>query len=133
MRFVRRREVEPSINITPLIDVVFILLIFFMVSTRFIDEQDLALELPTAGAAHTAPDSSALIVDITQGGQYRVDGTSVAAAGLVASMRALHAQYPQRALRLRADGNTPHKVVVHAMDAATEAGFARVDIATRSY
>jgi len=133
VKFGRSREVEPSINITPLIDVVFILLIFFMVSTRFIDEQDMALELPAAGAARTAPEARALIVEITRGGQYHVDGTTVPAAGLVASMRALHAQYPQRPLRLRADGAARHGVVVHAMDAATAAGFTRVDIATRSY
>lgn len=133
MKFVRRRLDEPSINITPLIDVVFILLIFFMVSTRFVDEQDLALELPSAGASSMAAQSPALVVDITDDGRYRIDGASVSAAELVASMRALHAQYPQRSLRLRADSDARHGVVVRAMDAATQAGFARVDIATRSH
>jgi len=134
VKFTRRRsDDEPSINITPLIDVVFILLIFFMVSTRFIDEHDLSLELPAASAATTPPAAEALRVQITRDGAYRVDGAAVAPSELVASLMRLHAQYPQRALRLRADGDARHGAVVRAMDAATAAGFARVDIATRSH
>lgn len=132
MKFVRRAtDQEPSVNLTPLIDVVFLLLIFFMVSSRFVDETDLRLELPAAASAQPMA-STAVIVDIDADGAYRVDGRSTGANELLASLASLRAQYPDRALRVRADGAASHAAVVQAMDAASQAAFERVEIATRS-
>ncbi|MES1925424.1 biopolymer transporter ExbD [Salinisphaera sp. T31B1] len=133
MKFTRPNDVEPTINITPLIDVVFILLIFFMVSARFVDEHDLALDLPAADAATATPSARALIVAVAADGGYRVDGARVSGPALAASLAKLRTRYPHRPLRLRADGDARHAAVVHAMDAASAAGFARVDIATRTH
>ncbi|MES1930084.1 GTP cyclohydrolase I [Salinisphaera dokdonensis CL-ES53] len=133
MKFVRRTvDQEPSVNLTPLIDIVFLLLIFFMVSSRFIDERDLRLELPAAATAQPSVSEDALVVDVTGEGAYRVDGDTTESAALVASLRALRAQYPDRALRVRADGSAAHTAVVRALDSASQAGFERVEIATRS-
>jgi biopolymer transport protein ExbD len=133
MKFVRRTvDQEPSVNLTPLIDIVFLLLIFFMVSSRFIDEQDLALELPAATVAQPMAAEDALALDVTAQGTYRVAGDMTVSAELVASLQALRAQYPQRPLRVRADGGARHAAVVAALDAASQAGFARVEIATSS-
>ncbi|ERJ17518.1 GTP cyclohydrolase I [Salinisphaera shabanensis T35B1] len=133
MKFVRRAtDQEPSVNLTPLIDVVFLLLIFFMVSSRFVDETDLRLELPAAASAQPMASTEAVIVDIDADGAYRVDGRSTGANELVASLASLRAQYPDRALRVRADGAASHAAVVQAMDAASQAAFERVEIATRS-
>lgn len=132
MKFVRRTtDQEPSVNLTPLIDVVFLLLIFFMVSSRFIEEQDLALELPAAAVAEPVSTQQTLALDITQEGAYRVAGNTATADDLVAFLQAQRAQYPDRALRVRADGSAHHAAVVHALDAASQAGFERVEIATR--
>ncbi|ROO30376.1 biopolymer transporter ExbD [Salinisphaera orenii MK-B5] len=131
MRFGRNDDTEPRVNLTPLIDVVFILLIFFMVSARFADERVLALELPPA--AHAGATKEAHVdVRVTPGGGFEVAGESVAAEALVASLRAQRAQYPDRALRVRADRDARHGAVVRVFDAAAAAGFARVDVATRS-
>ncbi|MES1947693.1 biopolymer transport protein [Salinisphaera sp. C84B14] len=133
MKFVRRAsDQEPSVNLTPLIDVVFLLLIFFMVSSRFVDEKDLPLELPAAASAQAMAATEAVIVDIDAEGAYRINGRHTQAGELVASLSALHAQYPQRALRVRADGAASHAAVVRAMDAASQAAFERVEIATRN-
>ncbi|MBS62757.1 biopolymer transporter ExbD [Salinisphaera sp.] len=132
MKFVRRTtDQEPSVNLTPLIDVVFLLLIFFMVSSRFVDEKDLPLELPAAASAQAMAATEAVIVDIDADGVYRINGRQTQAGELIASLRALHAQYPQRPLRVRADGESSHAAVVRAMDAASQADFERVEIATR--
>jgi biopolymer transport protein ExbD len=132
MKFVRRTtDQEPSVNLTPLIDIVFLLLIFFMVSSRFIEEQDLALELPSAALAQPMSTQRSLALDITDTGGYRVAGEKSTASQLVALLQAQRAQYPDRALRVRADGNARHAAVVHALDAASQAGFERVEIATR--
>ncbi|MES1951061.1 GTP cyclohydrolase I [Salinisphaera sp. S4-8] len=131
MKFVRRvADQEPSVNLTPLIDVVFLLLIFFMVSSRFIDEKQLELELPGAASAQAVASEQAVIVEINADGGYRVDGRGLAANALVASLLSLRAQYPDRPLRLRADGAASHAAVVRAMDAAAQAEFDRVEIAT---
>lgn len=133
MKFVRRTvDQEPSVNLTPLIDIVFLLLIFFMVSSRFIDDRDLPLELPAAVTAQPSTAADALVVDVTGEGVYRVDGKPAETDALVASLQALRAQYPDRALRVRADGRAAHAAVVHALDSASQAGFARVEIATGS-
>ena len=133
MNFQRPREREIDINLTPLIDVVFILLIFFMVSTRFVDEQELTLELPAASAAQPEATPTDLTINVSRDGRYQIEGHVVPATQLVASLRALRAQYPQRSLRVRADGDARHQAVVRVMDAASTAGFARVDIATRAH
>lgn len=132
MKFVRQTaDQAPSVNLTPLIDIVFLLLIFFMVSSRFIQAQDLALELPAAAVAQPMAAQRALALDITADGAYRVAGHMTTGSELVASLHAQRAQYPDKALRVRADGDARHAVVVRALDAASQAGFERVDIATR--
>lgn len=132
MKFVRANHEEPGVNLTPLIDVVFLLLIFFMVSTRFVDDRELPLELPPAANAQSAAAGEVIAVRVGADGAYRVAGESVGAGTLVASLRAQRAQYPQRALRVRADGDARHGAVVRVLDAAATVGFDRVDIATRS-
>lgn len=132
MKFVRQTsDREPTVNLTPLIDIVFLLLIFFMVSSRFIAEQDLALELPAAAVAQPMASQETLALDITEDGGYRVAGEMTPRSRLVASLRAQRAQYPDRALRVRADGKARHAVVVRGLDAASQAGFEQVEIATR--
>lgn len=131
MKFGASDHSEPRVNLTPLIDVVFILLIFFMVSTRFMDERALALDLPSAAHAG-ATDGARVEARVTPGGGFRIAGEPVAAEELVASLRAQRAQYPDSALRVRADRDARHGAVVRVFDAAAAAGFARVDVATRS-
>lgn len=134
MRFQPRRSEEPDLNMTSLIDVVLLLLIFFMLSTKFIDEGRLKIRLPEAGIAPDAESQRAsLEIDVTAAGGYRVNGrplinnspeTLAAALGKVAEgSRAMP-------VTVRADARATHQSVVTAMEVAGRAGYRQINIAT---
>ena len=134
MKFRRQRREEISINLTPLIDVVFLLLIFFMVSTTFTRETQLSIDLPEAQGEvkNTVERQIEILVD--EAGSYRVNGQ-----GLVdTSMRTLQAAiYKISAgdttlpMIITADAQAAHQDVVRAMDAAGQMGFVHLSITTR--
>lgn len=132
MNLRRRRREEPNVNLTPLIDVVFLLLIFFMVSTTFRREADLRLDLPEASRT-PAPTEQHLTVSIDAAGVYYVNDQALPDARPETLRQALAAaagEDRQQPLLLRADGRTPHQAVVTAMDAAGQLGFRRLVIGT---
>lgn len=133
MKFGPRRRPEASIELTPLIDVVFLLLIFFMVSTSFVREARIAVDLPeAAGDPPEAEATPALSIDATGG--YAVNGRALAdgeVATLVGALRPLAAPDGESRLLIAADASATHRAVVRAMDAARRAGIARIDITTR--
>lgn len=132
MKFIRRRLEEPEIGLAPLIDVVFLLLIFFMLTTSFVPQAGFSVSLPEASApAREARALPEVVIDAE--GRIVVAGQVVAPAGVEAALKALETdlQTEGRALRIRADGGARHQRVVTVMDAAAAAGFTRIDIATR--
>jgi len=92
MKFRRRRRNEVSIELTPLIDVVFLLLIFFMVSTTFIRETQLELELPEASGELQQPEEQSIVITIAQDGTYAVNDQALVNNQLATLMRALRQQ-----------------------------------------
>ena len=130
----RKQTSEPvQVNMTPLIDVVFLLLIFFMVTTSFPDQQ-LSLQLPTAGTSEpreTTRDSLfnlALFAD----GRIQLDDEPLSdAAALKAHLEQLLQDHPEPALLIRAEQDTPHQQLVMALDTARQLGIQRLRIATR--
>lgn len=135
MKFRRRRSVqEAAVELTPLIDVVFLLLIFFMVSTRFIDESNVTLVLPEADAESSPfPDEQVAEVTISKDGSYALNGQVIVNEDKPTLIRAIHEQFPDHlpeSLIIRADAFASHQSVVTAMDAAGELGISRVRIAT---
>ncbi|MDX1654832.1 MAG: biopolymer transporter ExbD [Candidatus Competibacteraceae bacterium] len=129
-----RRSEEPDINLTPLIDVVFLLLIFFMVSTTFIREAELEVELPEASQGQPSAETRRVEVVIDALGQYRVNGLTLNTATPAALEEALvEAVGQERDLEftVRADARTPHQAVVTVMDVAARLGFQRLSIPTR--
>jgi biopolymer transport protein ExbD len=135
---------ELEINLTPLIDIVFLLLIFFMVSTTFTKESQLKIQLPKAeGEKATQQEIPKLIIEISSLGIYAVKGPDDAAARQIISTspKAL-----QRAIRaaaesqdkekmvviVRADKQTPHEAVVRALSVAAQLGLVRITFATES-
>lgn len=133
MNFQKRRSEEPELNLTSLIDVVLLLLIFFMLSTRFIDEGRIQLRLPEAGAEPRAPEEQALEIEVTAQGGYRVNGRTVAdddAASLAAALRRAAGGDRTVAVTIRADARATHQSVVTAMDVAGRTGFRQINIAT---
>lgn len=134
MRFQRQHREEVSINLTPLIDVVFLLLIFFMVSTTFTRETHLDLDLPEA--AESAPEAPLEGIDIliNAEGQYSVNDKALVNAQPDTLRRAIieiAGNKHDRPLVITADAATPHQAVVTAMDVAGQLGFSHLSITTR--
>lgn len=133
MKFRRQRREDLNVNLTPLIDVVFLLLIFFMVSTTFTRETRLTVDLPEATGvpADTEPRQIEILVD--EQGSYRVNGQGLVDNRLRTLQAAVY-QYSEGdttlPLLISADADAPHRAVVRAMDAAGQMGFARLGIAT---
>ncbi|MCF7992262.1 MAG: biopolymer transporter ExbD [Thiohalocapsa sp.] len=123
----------PDINLTPLIDVVFLLLIFFMVSTTFKEDARLRLELPRAdGDAISAEEITLVEIAIDAGGAFYVDGQQVLGKRIDTLKQALvGAVGPRRDLPvlIKADAQTPHQAVMTAMDAAGQLGLTRIAFA----
>ena len=134
MKFRRQRREELSVNLTPLIDVVFLLLIFFMVSTTFTRETQLSIDLPEAQGEVKNTQERQIEILVDEAGSYRVNGQ-----GLVdTSMRTLQAAiYKISAgdttlpMIITADAQAAHQDVVRAMDAAGQMGFVHLSITTR--
>ena len=139
MKFSVPETEEVSINLTPLIDIVFLLLIFFMVSTTFQRETALEIALPEASAeASSEPVVSALILEIDATGAYRLstkqsgkssDFASVNIEQLSEMLKGLSAKNDTATLVIKADAKTPHQAVVQALDAARKANLSRVKFA----
>lgn len=132
MRLRTSQSDEPEINLTPLIDVVFLMLIFFMVTTTFIREGNLAITLPEASLEPTvaSADSVELVID-TQG-NYVLDGRELVnrqRETLVLALRELTAGATP-SIVIHADARTPHQAVVTALDAAGYVGIQQIAIAT---
>ena len=125
---------DPEISLTSLIDVVFLLLIFFMVSTTFERQAVLKVDLPKAEnvtVPQDQPNSFELVID--QNGQYYLNDRQLV-DGKPATLRAAfnEAAGEDRNIPviLRADAETPHHFVVTAMDVTAQLGFSRLSIAT---
>ena len=128
----RRRE-EPEINVVPLIDVVLLLVVFFMLSSRFMDEGRVKVRLPQASAPIASPQAEPLVVTVTQQGGYRVNEREL----INSSPDTLRAALVKEAgkdrtqrVTLRADALATHQSVITALDVVGRLGFAEVNVAT---
>ncbi|WP_049721924.1 ExbD/TolR family protein [Gilvimarinus polysaccharolyticus] len=134
MQFRRQPRDEDSINLTPLIDVVFLLLIFFMVSTTFTKETHLEIDLPEAVGEPSNEAEDPLEIIINAAGDYAVNGQSLInnkAATLRSALTELGGSDTSRSLIITADAKAPHQAVVRAMDSAGQIGFVNMSITTR--
>ena len=127
---------EAGIEITPLIDVVFLLLIFFMVSSNFVQKQVVSVTLPTTEAA-TASVSNAIEIVLDTSGTYFVAGEPVGderdqlMTALRSVVGSLDAQaLSEQSVEIRADANATHQSVVRALDVCATLGLVRVSLAT---
>ena len=136
MKFRRKqRENNVEINLASLIDVVFILLLFFVVTTTFTRETQLKVDLPEA-ASGTPPEDTALKqmeVLISAEGNYSLNGQALLKSDLDGLMAALGKESGgdnSLPLSISADAKTPHQAVITAMDAAGKMGFSHLRITT---
>jgi len=133
VNFRQLRRPEVSINLTPLIDVVFLLLIFFMVSTSFSELTQLVVDLPEAeGSSATTDEALMLTVDVA--GNMTLNGEAVPndALGLSLALRQQLSGNTDIPVTLSADAMTPHQYVVTAMDVAAQLNITRLTIATEN-
>lgn len=133
MNFRQLRRPEVSINLTPLIDVVFLLLIFFMVSTSFSELTQLVVDLPKAEGSPATSDE-ALILTVDVAGNMTLSGELVPndARGLSLALRQRLNGNTDIPVALSADAMTPHQYVVTAMDVAAQLNITRLTIATEN-
>ena len=133
MNFRQLRRPEVSINLTPLIDVVFLLLIFFMVSTSFSELTQLVVDLPEAEGTPASTDTSVLLV-VDVAGNMTLDGEPVPnnVRGLSAAMGERLSGNTDIPVILSADAMTPHQYVVTALDVAVQLNITRLTIATEN-
>ena len=130
-----RRTEEPEINVTSLIDVVLLLVVFFMLSSNFTSEGRMRIRLPQAGAQAAERGSGEdLVVTIGANGTYLVNGrelmNSSADTLRAAVLKMAGANARSAPVTIRADGRASHQSVVTAMDVLGQLGFAQMNIAT---
>jgi biopolymer transport protein ExbD len=130
----RRGAEEPEINVVSLIDVVLLLVVFFMLSSRFTDEGRVRVHLPTAtGVPPQAAQSEPLVVTVTQEGSYRVNEKDlINSSPETLRVALLKVAGTNRAARvtIRADARATHQSVITAMDVLGRLGFEDLNIAT---
>jgi biopolymer transport protein ExbD len=136
VRFLQKRgHHEASVEMTPLIDVVFLLLIFFMVSTTFIRETQLKIDLPEAAGELQEVGDDLIEITVDRVGDYAVNERLLVNNDLRTLVRALEEvlseQPPGSRAIITADANASHQAVVRAMDAAGKVGLTRLSITTQ--
>ena len=133
MKFKRNLKADVGIDLTSLIDVVFILLLFFMLTTSFSRSSSLVINLPNAdGQTVTAPPFQ-IDIQIDSNGTYAINGNLLADAEietLMTTIQDLAAGDIEVPITITADASTSHQSVVTAMDAIARLGFTGINIAT---
>lgn len=134
MNFPRQRKDSVEVNLTPLIDVVFLLLIFFMVSTTFTRETRLSVELPEAEGVAAIDEQVMVEVSIAEGGEYAVNGEQLVrsdAQTLRSVLLRIAQEGTDRPFVISADAKASHQSVVTVMDVAGRLGFSNLSITTQ--
>ena len=127
---VRVEDDEQEINITPMLDVVFIMLIFFIVTASFVKESGIEVERPSAVTA-VVKEKGNILVAISETGEIWVDRRQVDPRALRANIERLYAENPKGSVVIQADRNSTTEMLIQVMDAARQAGVFNVSIAAQ--
>ncbi|MBL1319924.1 MAG: biopolymer transporter ExbD [Methylophaga sp.] len=125
---------EPDVNLTPMIDVVFLLLLFFMVSTSFIRESSLKVDLPEASGQMLAGQEQAVDIIINLNGIFIINGTTLdnpSSEQLSDHLKLAVGDNEDPHIIISADAKAEYQSIVTAMDVAQQLGYARLTLATR--
>jgi biopolymer transport protein ExbD len=123
-----RTDDEAEINMTPMLDVVFIMLIFFIVTASFVKESGIDVNRPDASTA-TVKERGNILVAITASDQIWIDRRQVDIRAVRANIERLKAENPQGSVVIQADKNSKNGLLVQVMDASRQAGVFNVSIA----
>ncbi|WP_438969962.1 ExbD/TolR family protein [Methylophaga sp.] len=129
-----RRSEEPDVNLTPMIDVVFLLLLFFMVSTSFVRESSLKVDLPEATGEAMVEQEQPVDIVIQADGQFLINDESlpVVSRELLSNvLKRIVGDRDDPHIIISADANAEYQHIVTAMDTAQQLGYTRLTLATR--
>jgi biopolymer transport protein ExbD len=129
MRFRERTDAQQNVDISPLIDMVFILLIFFMVSTTFVKDMKLDLNRPSASSATTAS-TKAVRLYIDNSGATYLDGQPIQVWVIQSRLREMLSASTDKSVLVVTDGNVPAQRLVEVVDEARRSGANDVGVAT---
>jgi biopolymer transport protein ExbD len=121
-------EEEDAVNLTPMLDVVFIMLIFFIVTASFVKEAGIDVNRPSAATAERKEKGN-ILVAISENNQIWIDRRQVDPRALRANLERMHAENPNGAVVIQADEESKNKLLVLVMDAARTVGVKNVSIA----
>lgn len=127
---------QPSLNLTPMIDIVFLLIIFFMVGTRFSELNDLEKQLPisvpevSAGTALTAPPKQK-VIHVFQDGRIHFEDQDVDLADLTAKLKDAKQAYRKQGVVIRGDASSQHQTVVSVINACRQADIIDIAVSVR--
>jgi biopolymer transport protein ExbD len=121
-------EEEAEINLTPMLDVVFIMLIFFIVTAVFVKEPGAEVTRPEAFTAFT-PESGSIFVAVTSSNEIWIDGRAVPPEGVRAAIERIAAENPEGGVVIQADNEAYNEYVITVMDAAKAAGVTEITLA----
>ena len=125
------REDENAIDLTPMLDVVFIMLIFFIVTATFVKEAGVDVERPLASTAERQ-DLANIFIAITPEDDVWIDGNRVDVRDMSTLIKRLHAENPQGSVVIQADRDSTHKTLKQVMDAVQKAGVGQVAVAAEN-
>jgi len=124
-----QEEEENEINLTPMLDVVFIMLIFFIVTASFIKEAGLDVNRPDAPVTETKPEDANILVMITANDELWIDRRLIDPRAVRANIERLHAENPNGSVVIQANKSSTNKMLVTVMDSARQAGVYNISIA----
>lgn len=125
MQFRYKRFVKPIINIAPMIDVLFLLLIFFMVTSTFVEQPNVKLDLPKTKYSKTSEIDKLQLI-ITRYGKIFLQDEVIALSELEEVLRGIIPQLEKKTLVLKADKDVPYGTIIKIMDAAKGAGMEKI-------
>jgi len=125
-------EEENEINLTPMLDVVFIMLIFFIVTASFIKEAGIDVNRPDAPVTESKPENANILVVINANDEIWIDRRLIDPRALRANIERLHAENPQGSVVIRADKASTNKMLVTVMDSSRNAGVYSISIADQN-
>lgn len=122
------KDSDNEINLTPMLDVVFIMLIFFIVTASFIKETGIDVDQPEADTP-TTDENANILVSITEANDIWIDGRLIDPRAVRANIERLHAEHPQGTIVIDADKRSYNNTLVQVMDAARQAGVYEISLA----
>ncbi len=130
MAFLRKKRESPRVDLTPMVDVVFLLLIFFMISTTFVETPGISVKLPETSSQQRLQDIKEIKVYLSEEGEIFLGKDSVDVDELRRRLGVYGPRAAEMTFLLLADKEALHGKVVALMDLAKESGFAKLAIAT---